>query len=297
MATLIWRRPSGSEQTFSIGGVEVTIGRDPSSVVCLDSAYVSKRHAVVRPGGSGFTIADLGSSNGTRVNGAPVTNAPLVDGDVIELGAETLVFRDGAKASPPAGDSRRRLVLIGGLAAVFVVAVLALLVMTGGGGQGSRQEPDRATTGGTAAPVAPSDADPADRRRLSPPGSEPESTAADTPQAGSSVVSQDAGALYDMALAHIRGGRLVEARGLLQRAGTIEPANPSVRERLREVEAAIQREVERRFAEGQRAFTYLRFDDAIIEWEQVVAMTDAGDARHQQAATGIEQARARLAQR
>ncbi len=71
MATLVWRRRVGSRADVLGRRREVYDRTRPASAVRLDSAYVSKRHAVIRASGGGFTIADLGSSNGTRVNGAP----------------------------------------------------------------------------------------------------------------------------------------------------------------------------------------------------------------------------------
>ena len=299
MATLVWRKAAGAEQAFLLANPETTIGRDPANTVRLDSAYVSKRHAVVRLTQSGFTIADLGSSNGTRVNGAPITSAPLVDGDLIELGAETLAFRGDEKAPAGEGGSRRRLVMVGGVAFIVVGALFALVLILGGGRQPAQPGPGVKGAGQTPLPEASQPVNPAGGQKPASPasGADPTAFAAEGPEATPSLQSADAGALYDQALAHVRGGRLVEARRLLARAGTLDPANPSIRERLREVEATLEQDIDRRLAAGQQAFKYLRFDDAVTEWEQVVAMTDAADPRHQQAASGIERARARLAQR
>lgn len=291
MATLVWRKASGGEQVFSIDRPETTIGRDPACGIRVDSAYVSKRHAVIRLTGDGFTIADLGSSNGTRVNGAPVTSTALSDGDLIELGAEKLQFRGAEKSEAASGNARHRLIMVGGGAVIVICGAVVALTMLGGGTRGT--EP-AASSGPAGSPRR------AEERQER---AEPAAPAATEvpPAPGSPEVrapgDADAGALYDMALAHIRGGRLVEARTLLRRAETLEPGNPSVRERLREVEATLQQVIDRRLAEGQRAFTYLRLDEAIEQWEQVVGMTDSADPRHQQAVAGIERARARLAER
>ena len=106
--------------------------------------------------------------------------------------------------------------------------------------------------------------------------------------------SHDPVALYEMALAHVKGDRLVEARRLLQGALRLDPNNGSTQQRLREVEATIQVRADQHMAAGQRAFTYLRFDDAIVEWEQVMSMVPATDPRYQQAAAGVRRARERL---
>ncbi len=94
-ATLLWLFPRSSAPVALHGGRkrELTIGRDEASAVCLTGNDVSRRHAVLHidPGspdspGSGVRIADLGSRNGVRVNGRPVSEAQIGVGDVVRLG-------------------------------------------------------------------------------------------------------------------------------------------------------------------------------------------------------------------
>jgi hypothetical protein len=73
----------------------VTIGRGPDSGVRLSDASVSRRHAEVRRSGDGWTVVDLGSTNGTRVNGVPVTERRLQDGDTVTVGDAALRFEAG----------------------------------------------------------------------------------------------------------------------------------------------------------------------------------------------------------
>ena len=58
----------------------------------VDDPNVSRRHAEVRPQGSGFRVVDLSSTNGTRVNGEKVAERQLADGDRIEIGNVVLRF-------------------------------------------------------------------------------------------------------------------------------------------------------------------------------------------------------------
>ena len=58
------------------------------------------------PGGGGFTIKDLGSQNGTFVNGHRVTDQVLDDGDTIEVGSVKFVFRMPWEATPSASLGR-----------------------------------------------------------------------------------------------------------------------------------------------------------------------------------------------
>jgi len=76
--------------TFSIG--EVVIGRSPDCQIVLKDFGISRTHARITVDDDGIRIADLKSKNGTQVNGVPVVEAPLKDGDKILLGKFLLVF-------------------------------------------------------------------------------------------------------------------------------------------------------------------------------------------------------------
>lgn len=70
----------------------VTVGRAESSDVQIVDPSVSRSHAEVRARGDGFAVVDLGSTNGTRVNGARVTDRDLRDGDEVTFGNVTTRF-------------------------------------------------------------------------------------------------------------------------------------------------------------------------------------------------------------
>ena len=72
------------------------VGRGLEADLRLDDTGVSRRHAEVRVDGSTSSVVDLASTNGTRVNGRPVSVSPLQDGDRIGVGTTELVFRSGA---------------------------------------------------------------------------------------------------------------------------------------------------------------------------------------------------------
>jgi hypothetical protein len=75
-----------------IGSQVVTIGRLPECAVVLDDPNVSRRHAQVRREGDAIFVVDLGSTNGTRVNGVLVREHRLVPGDVVSVGTTALRF-------------------------------------------------------------------------------------------------------------------------------------------------------------------------------------------------------------
>lgn len=88
---LLWYDPSGKVQAKEVGAGEVSVGREPACDVVLASLKVSRRHCVVRRAGAGaaiLEIEELGSSNGTVVNGVRLPERGrrfLGDGDVIEV--------------------------------------------------------------------------------------------------------------------------------------------------------------------------------------------------------------------
>jgi len=72
-----------------------TLGRGATSTLVLEVPGISRSHAMLQPGpGGGYLIADLHSTNGTYLNGLRLEQVvPLHDGDKIELGQLTLVYR------------------------------------------------------------------------------------------------------------------------------------------------------------------------------------------------------------
>lgn len=76
----------------ALGDEPAIIGRLPDCAVALDDRRASRHHAEVRPYGDGFLLVDLGSMNGTTLNGAAVKQQELADGDVIGVGSTTLRF-------------------------------------------------------------------------------------------------------------------------------------------------------------------------------------------------------------
>ena len=71
----------------------VLLGRGEQADIVLDDANVSRRHAEVRPSGGSWTVRDLGSTNGVKVNGRRIQGPQsLKPGDVIELGTSRATF-------------------------------------------------------------------------------------------------------------------------------------------------------------------------------------------------------------
>ena len=82
--------PSGDR--FALTETTITIGRHPESNMVLADPNVSRNHAEIRPQGDGFVVVDLGSTNGSRVNGVRVDTQVLQDGDELMFGNTRMRF-------------------------------------------------------------------------------------------------------------------------------------------------------------------------------------------------------------
>ncbi len=92
-------------QLFELHGERSVLGRSPDCEVVLDVAAVSRRHAVITHEGAMFFVQDMGSRNGTFVNGQRVADrSPLRDGDQILICAMLLEFHDGMAPASLAGS-------------------------------------------------------------------------------------------------------------------------------------------------------------------------------------------------
>ncbi len=84
-----------SGETFELEDSEITLGRDPSNSIFLNDMTVSRHHAVIDLSGldsGAVTIQDLGSLNGTWVDGAIISKTYIKDGSTIQIGTFRLIF-------------------------------------------------------------------------------------------------------------------------------------------------------------------------------------------------------------
>ncbi|MGW3410611.1 FHA domain-containing protein [Streptomyces sp. NPDC000888] len=92
-ALLVVRRGPNSGSRFLLDGELTTAGRHPQSDIFLDDVTVSRRHVEFRRVGDGsFTVADVGSLNGTYVNRERIDSVALSNGDEVQIGKYRLVF-------------------------------------------------------------------------------------------------------------------------------------------------------------------------------------------------------------
>jgi serine phosphatase RsbU (regulator of sigma subunit) len=106
MAELKIQTADGSRERFPLSKPRITIGRARSSDVFLPDQWLSRHHAAVEQKNGAYYLLDLGSKNGTLLNGERVSgDRRLRDGDVITLGEHLLVFsmEDELDERPPEG--------------------------------------------------------------------------------------------------------------------------------------------------------------------------------------------------
>jgi Nif-specific regulatory protein len=78
--------------TFSITDADVTIGRGPSNSICIADPLLSRQHCRITREGDVFHLHDLGSFNGTFVNGVPIKKQAIAHSDLIKTGGSILLF-------------------------------------------------------------------------------------------------------------------------------------------------------------------------------------------------------------
>ncbi len=93
MARITFTLEDGTELETELDADVVTVGRHPENSVVLPGASVSGHHATVTRQGDAYFVRDLGTTNGTKLNGVQVEEAKLEDGDRIVFGHIPAVFQ------------------------------------------------------------------------------------------------------------------------------------------------------------------------------------------------------------
>ena len=91
-AILVVKRGPNAGSRFPLHQPVTSAGRDPRSDIFLDEVTVSRRHAEFRSERGELHVVDIGSLNGTYVNGQLIDSAVLTDGDEIQMGKFRLVL-------------------------------------------------------------------------------------------------------------------------------------------------------------------------------------------------------------
>lgn len=91
---LVLRCGAGRERLFPLGDGKMIVGRSSSCDIVIEDAGVSRRHAEIGREAGRFYVADLGSTNGTYVNGRKVSRQLLADGDLVSFGKVAARFKE-----------------------------------------------------------------------------------------------------------------------------------------------------------------------------------------------------------
>jgi pSer/pThr/pTyr-binding forkhead associated (FHA) protein len=248
----------------------LVIGRTEENDVVLSHRSISRHHAKIVRDGDSYTIVDLQSANGVRVNGEDYERIELHPGDVIELGHvklrfvgpnEDYVFNPNADLRAPRRVVPVRYVAIG--AGVLSLLGVALIL---------RRGPQPGSVAETPAPPPPPTATAPSRppaQPSPPPLAEPIPAPSTPPEPGG---AQAPGALFDEAQQAVAAEDWDRAKGALDRMGPniIDPV-------LRRDALMLRRrvEVERKgalaFAEFDEAVGTKNYADAMARYEQIPA--------------------------
>lgn len=100
---LVLKSGANAGLVFSLEGGEITIGRETSNAVVINDPEVSRKHVRMSMQGDRFIIEDLGSTNGTSVNGQRLVSPYLLQpGEIITLGENTHLLFESTAIDPDA---------------------------------------------------------------------------------------------------------------------------------------------------------------------------------------------------
>jgi pSer/pThr/pTyr-binding forkhead associated (FHA) protein len=100
-AMVVVKRGPNAGSKFVLDTDVIRAGRHPDSDIFLDDITVSRRHAEIRRTGEGYIVRDAGSLNGTYLNRERIDEAPLANGDELQIGKFRLVFFEGSAPELP----------------------------------------------------------------------------------------------------------------------------------------------------------------------------------------------------
>ncbi|MEI8139417.1 MAG: FHA domain-containing protein [bacterium] len=104
MAVLIGMSSTVKGKKFELKHDETFIGRSTQNQIPIDDVSISGRHCSIVRDGNKFSLIDLGSTNGTRLNGSGVTKTGLRPKDILQVGSVELMF-DGQDVEVDSGTA------------------------------------------------------------------------------------------------------------------------------------------------------------------------------------------------
>ncbi|MBI4803705.1 MAG: FHA domain-containing protein [Desulfovibrio sp.] len=282
---LLVKEGPGQGRMFLLLDGETTIGRAPENTIVLDPGDVkaSRRHALIRVEAGLVSVEDLGSKNGTLLDGKAVTKAPLAPGAELCVGETVFVLshagqeehgaEDGEPSKGVSKPGRRKVLYV----AVAVLAVGALfLAIMGGGKEGGEAKKQGAT--GQAQQTQTSQAQPGEVLPPQAPaaiqGKTIQSQTADgqAPQTQPGIQSQTEQSMESMRLGqfYYNSGKLKKAVEQWREAVRQDPGNAQASKLLVRAEGELDQLVDKHYRQALLALRYQRTEEAKAELRQVV---------------------------
>src|SRR5512140_55380 len=105
MPRLVRLLPGAQEEGIELKSGPSTVGRALENAVCVSHASLSRQHARIDVDADGVFVTDLGSRNGTSVNGLPIRNARLKNGAHVQFGEVEFRLEDDRQAGSKAASA------------------------------------------------------------------------------------------------------------------------------------------------------------------------------------------------
>ncbi len=286
---LRWQGTGGRTEEFALSNVRpATIGRDATCTITLDSRIVSKAHALVEFRDGEYTIQDLESANGTRVNGEATSVRVLEPNDRIEVGDVELTFldlgADGAGAGSGAADAGGSKVVKLALTATVTLILMVGLLVTLLGGLGTPViEQTRPVE-----ELAPASPEMLQRLRQAAP------TAAvvnEVVQHATLAGVPPGQALHDEGRLRLESERWRDAAMLLGAAVARDPKNARAATAFEQAAAHLDRAASKALAAAELADFGMRPEDSLLHADTVLQLVDRQDPRYDRALKIAEKAR------
>ncbi len=91
-ASIVVLRGHAEGMEYPLTGATTIIGRDKTADIVVKDSLVSRQHAAIVYTDTGFVVKDLGSTNGTILNGKTVGQSPIANRDKVSIGDTTIQF-------------------------------------------------------------------------------------------------------------------------------------------------------------------------------------------------------------
>lgn len=150
---------------------ECVVGRGTDVDFNIEDGNASRRHCRVLVDGAGYAVEDLGSRNGTFVNGVRIQRQAIKDGDVVRVGSTEFVFRQQGLIAPSTAPSARAIVTPPAVNAARTIAVPPVVARPAAPAPSAATPPAAPAPAAATPPAAP----------VTPPPAPPSPASADAP--------------------------------------------------------------------------------------------------------------------